>query len=75
MHRNFGGTQPKMHDSKIVDGCLGPHSPTTLELGELRRFSFQDTDEGPFWMSPAQRALKKMDKPKGTVKKRVLKAS
>ena len=74
MRSNFGGTQPKMHDSKIVDGCLGPHSPT-LELGELQRFSFQDTDEGPFWMGPDQRAMKKMDKPKGTVKKRVLKAS
>jgi hypothetical protein len=71
MRSSFGGTQPDMHDSKMVEGCLGPHGPT-LALGNMQQFSFRDTDDGPFWMSPAQRELKKTDKPKGTSKKRAL---
>jgi len=50
----FGGKQPIMHDSEIVEGCLGTFKPK-LKVGDVQKMFFQDTDEGPFYFSEEEK--------------------
>ena len=36
-----------MHDSKIIDGCLGIFEPK-LQVGDIQKMFFQAMDQGPF---------------------------
>ncbi len=49
MSRSFGGAQPKIRSSKIVDGCLGPFNPL-LSIGDVQSMIFEEHDAGPWWM-------------------------
>ena len=58
MSKGFGGSQPKMHDTTILDD-YHPYdhkdgSPV-LEKGDTQAMVFQPTDAGPFWLSPQER--------------------
>jgi len=58
MHVNlqFGGEQPIMRDTQITNGCLGMHAPK-LQVGDIQKMVFQNTDKGPFYLSQADREL------------------
>jgi len=45
----LGDEQSIMHDSKIIDGCLGIFEPK-LQVGDIQKMFFQ-VDQGPFYMS------------------------
>ena len=50
-----------MIDSVIDnDMYLGPFLPT-LQVGDVQRMCFSETDKGPFWLSPEQRLNSKYD--------------
>jgi len=49
MSRSFGGVQPKIRSSKIVDGCLGPFNPM-LSVGDVQSMIFEEHDDGPWWI-------------------------
>jgi hypothetical protein len=49
MSRSFGGVQPKIRSSKIVDGCLGPFNPT-LSVGDVQSMIFEQHNDGPWWI-------------------------
>jgi len=63
MNKNYGGVQPKMRESMIKesDGYLGMN-PRTLNVGDIQSFIFKSTDDGPFWMSQAERQLNRHDR-------------
>jgi hypothetical protein len=56
-----------MRESKIeADNSdnIGPHATKlTLKLGDIQSMQFSSTDDGPCWMSPAQRLTTKKDQP------------
>ncbi len=61
MSRTFGGVQPKMRSSKIVDRCLGPFN-CTLSIGDVQTMVFEDGDNGPWWMlSEEGREARRLD--------------
>ena len=66
--KKFGGSQPSMRDSTIVNNnYLGPHDHSSkLKVGEIQTMSFKSTDAGPFYLSEKEKASKKYDKTKGT---------
>jgi hypothetical protein len=70
MSRHFGGTQPIMRDTIIVDaqGYLGPHLPCLLEVGQTQSFVFKADDCGPWYLSPEQRDLQRHSKATGRSK-------
>ena len=70
MSRHFGGTQPIMRDTIIVDaqGYLGPHSPRLLEVGQTQSFVFKADDCGPWYLTPEQRDLQRHNKGTGCIK-------
>jgi hypothetical protein len=65
LNKGFGGAQTKMRDSKIaadVEDNIGRYATgLTLKLGDTQSMQFSSTDEGPCWMSPAQRRATKKD--------------
>ena len=63
MNKGYGGAQPQMRESTINnhDGYLGMH-PHTLTVGDVQSFVFLSTDDGPFWMSPAEKELNRHDR-------------
>ena len=60
MNKNYGGKQQKLHPSVITANCLGPYSPK-LRPGDTQRFTFEEGDEGPFYLEERTRAAKKYD--------------
>jgi hypothetical protein len=62
----WGGKQSKDRVIEIKDetGFLGPHSPK-LKVGDMQHMQFQEEDEGPYYMDPIQRQLRKYDEIKG----------
>lgn len=63
MNRGYGGAQPLMRESQIKEhnGYLGMHA-RTLNVGDTQSFVFSSEDDGPFWMSPQERALNAEDR-------------
>ena len=53
MSRSFGGVQPKIRSSKIIDGCLGPYNPT-LSIGDVQSMIFGSHDDGPWWIASSE---------------------
>jgi hypothetical protein len=61
MLQTFGGVQPNMRSSKIVDGCLGPFN-CTLSIGDVQTMAFEDGDNGTWWMlSEEGREARRLD--------------
>ena len=67
MQTLWGGKQNKVRSSKIKEekGYLGPHSPV-LRVGDIQHMVFQETDAGPFYLSPVLQNLDHYDEIKGT---------
>jgi hypothetical protein len=67
LSKGFGGAQTNMRESKIeADNSdnMGPHArKLTLKLGDKQSMQFSSTNDGPCWMSPAQRLATKKDRP------------
>jgi hypothetical protein len=65
LNKGFGGAQTKMRDSKIAaddeDNIGGYAMELTLKLDDTQSMQFSSTDDGPCWMSPAQRLATKKD--------------
>jgi hypothetical protein len=63
LNKGFGGTQTNMKELKIEadnEDTIGPHATKlTLKLGDIQSMQFSSTDDGPCWMSPAQRLATK----------------
>ena len=62
MSRSFGGVQPKIRSSRIVNGCLGPFNPS-LSIGDVQSMVlFEEHDEGPWWITtPEGRETRRRD--------------
>ncbi len=50
MSRSYGGVQPKIRNSEITEGCLGPFNPS-LRTGDMQSMIFTETDTGPWWIT------------------------
>ena len=63
MNKGYGGVQPQMRESMIKDhdGYLGMHW-RTLDVGDIQSFNFLPTDDGPFWMTEAEREVNRHDR-------------
>jgi hypothetical protein len=63
LNKGFGGAKTKMRDSNIAaddeDNIGGYATELTLKLGDTQSMQFSSTDDGPNWMSPAQRLATK----------------
>ena len=59
MNKSYGGNKPKLRDTLISQehGYLGPY-PRQLQPGDTQKMVFLPSDEGPFWMSQAEREKK-----------------
>eukprot|EP00590_Aulacoseira_subarctica_P008587 CAMPEP_0172421816 /NCGR_PEP_ID=MMETSP1064-20121228/8040_1 /TAXON_ID=202472 /ORGANISM="Aulacoseira subarctica , Strain CCAP 1002/5" /LENGTH=296 /DNA_ID=CAMNT_0013162393 /DNA_START=79 /DNA_END=966 /DNA_ORIENTATION=- len=68
MNKNFGGKQQKLHSSVITAKCLGPYSPKLLP-GDVQTFTFEEGDEGPFYLDQRMREAKKYDSSTGKYRK------
>ena len=62
MSKYYGGNQSTLRDAPIYqeEGILGPF-PQKLSVGDVQKMVFQDTDDGPFWLSPGEREAKRVD--------------
>ena len=62
MNKSFGGKSPAMHATVIEreSGFLGSY-PRILEPGQTQQLSFTENDIGPFWMTPDERILNRLD--------------
>ena len=68
MSRNYGGTQPIMRDTTIMNtiGYLGTHLPCMLDVGQVQSLVYKAEDIGPWYLSPGeQRELQRHNKPTG----------
>jgi hypothetical protein len=63
MTKSFGGTQRKMRNTLITreKGYLGPFQHK-LNPGDMQSMVFQDTDDGPLWMSTEEPENTRLDK-------------
>jgi hypothetical protein len=70
MNQNYGGAQPILRPTQIQTGLgfLGPHSPC-LKVGDIQSMVFVEGDEGPFNLTPEQRAEKGATKLTGAIKR------
>jgi hypothetical protein len=62
MAKNYGGNQSRLRDATIYqeEGILGPF-PRKLSVGDVQEMVFRETDDGPFWLSPAERVARRVD--------------
>jgi hypothetical protein len=60
LNGRWGGKQKKMRDSKIVEGCLGPHNKL-LTIGDTQSMIFLESDDGPINMAINIRQSTKYD--------------
>ena len=67
MSQNYGGTQPIMRDTTIMNtiGYLGSHLPCLLDVGQVQSLVYKAEDIGPWYLSPEQRELQRHNKPTG----------
>jgi hypothetical protein len=68
LSKTYGGKQPLMRDSEITDTmCFGAfHTDVCkLQMGSTQVMSFSKGDEGPFYLSSAERLKRKYDKQTG----------
>jgi hypothetical protein len=63
MNKGFGGAQPSMRETTMEaeDGYLGPF-PRVVNVGDALRFDFQESDDGPFWLSEEEKLGQKFDR-------------
>ena len=60
------------HPSIIAsEDYLGPY-PAMLKVGDTQQFKCSTSDDGPFWMSPAERTTRRADIKTGVVETKVL---
>ena len=67
LKKNYGGSQPAIYDSVIVDkSYLGPYDDGRLQLkvGETQKRTFQPDDEGPVYPYESNRRERKYDRSK-----------
>ncbi len=64
---NWGGKQSIVRDTEIKEeaGYLGLHSPV-LKVGDVQKMTFQEDDEGPYYMATILFQLHCYDEIKGT---------
>ena len=69
MNKSFGGKSPPMQPTLIEReaGFLGPYT-RQLQPGQTQQLIFGATDAGPFWMSPKDRILNRLDQNDGDPK-------
>ena len=69
MNKSFGGKSPPMRPTLIEReaGFLGPYT-RQLQPGQTQQLIFGATDAGPFWMSPKDRILNRLDQNDGDPK-------
>jgi hypothetical protein len=75
MRTNWGGKQSIVRDTEIKEeaGYLGPHSPV-LKVVDVQKMTFQEDDDGPYYMATILRQLHCYDEIKGMkIKKRLKK--
>ena len=62
----YGGSQAIMDPSLIngFNGYLG-QNPRLVDPGDTQHFSFQEEDEGPYYLSDTERQQEKYDMPTG----------
>jgi hypothetical protein len=73
MNSECGGKQPPMRETKIIEGCLGKFPHPLLELGSMQSLVFKSTDQGPYYMTAADRLKRKEDSVTEKSKSRTLK--
>jgi hypothetical protein len=63
MNKGFGGAQPWMRDIliKAEDRYMGPF-PQVLNVGNTLHFVFQESGDGPFWLSEEEKLSQKFDR-------------
>ncbi len=54
MNSFYGGKQRRVHNSTMVEGCLGTNDPI-LKLGDTQSMIFTGADDGPFYMPENER--------------------
>ena len=54
MNSMYGGKQRRIHDTRIVQGCIGDFK-STLELGDIQNMQFNLMDTGPFYLPDNER--------------------
>jgi hypothetical protein len=69
MNVQWGGKQPLMRPTVLVEGCLGLHQ-AQIQLGKEQSMVFTDQDAGPFNMSADERENRKRDRPKAGNKRK-----
>lgn len=69
MNKGYGGAQIKSHESHLHRKCFGPHTypgmlskPSNSTSTVKQSFCFQDSDEGPCYMSHQQQQENKYDR-------------
>jgi hypothetical protein len=62
MLKSYGGKQAILCDTLIKQekGYLGTHL-WTLRPGDIQKMAFQDSDDGPFWMTLTEREQRRFD--------------
>merc|ERR1712196_473780 len=58
MKKNYGGLQPKMRESKMVEGYLGNFN-LSLKLNEMQQMVWTENDLGPHCMQSSERQKSK----------------
>ena len=77
MNENYGGKQRSMQATLIKEeeGYLGSNSNRMSQPVDIQHFDFREDDEGPFYLSETERAVRKYDTPTGkTTERKHLKA-
>ena len=66
IRKNFGGKQPKMRSSKIIDETYLGNYDKLLNVGDIQTMVYSENDEGPFYLSPQDRQRLKHDQISGS---------
>jgi hypothetical protein len=75
MNKLFGGQQPKMRPSTLMDkGCFGPHHTEAYKLqpGDTQSMVFESTDPGPFYLDTIQKEKRRLDEKTGKMITKVI---
>ena len=62
LRKYFGGVQPKMKDSVMLDDSYFGEYKKQLNIGDTHSKVFSIHDTGPFYLTPIERARQKYDK-------------
>jgi hypothetical protein len=75
IRKNFGGKQPKMHDSVLTLDCFGKYhnENSPLQEGSIQSMCFLPTDSGPFYLTPAENISRRVDQRRHGTRTRALK--